>query len=463
MHPFKCPDCGEESSDSSCPNCSPAQESGALDPRLEHAGDIVNGSRAACAPRLRMNPLRYLWSSILGPFFRGWLVLAALTTAAFALHWWVAGGLLALPLVAVGLMLGWATWRMSVVYHNGLLTPGIVVSTNPLEFVAVANMSTGFGPHCWAMCRVDIARLPVHGEAVGTTFPCVSYFNEGEHFERWGKFTPQPLSFGTGNRKRLAAQRAKIGEADFEELQQFLAAGKTPKTTGEMVWLDAGGNVTGVESLAKRQSPPAGAPPPLPVQPPPLPAGPPPLPAPPPVDAVGEFEAFFATRWMRATLAGSIVGFSGAVLGDEGTKLLKERWAELWATHFPGETPVAAAGLAVAHSFEGRHLVVAIRFPATRLAGGSLLGVALLGPCADPQWGPAAREGLPFRYFVLRAADQGNRVEDWSKETPVDLGPAAQPAPRDFVEWVLDRTLRMETGKAAPTCPVPPVAPPAAG
>lgn len=396
-----------------------------------------------------MNPLRYLWFSLLGPFFRGWLVLVALTAGAFVLHWWVVGGLLALPVVALGLLLGLMTWRTSVVYHNGLLTPGLVVSTNPLEFVAVANMSTGFGPHCWAMCRVDIARLPVHGEAVGTTFPCVSFFSEGEELDRWEKFTPQPLSFGTGNRKLLAAQRAKIGEADFEELQQFFVDGKIPKTTGEMVWLDAGGNVTGVESLAKRPSPPAGAPPPLPVLSPPLPAGPPRLPAPPPIDGVGEFEVFFATRWVRAGLAGSIVEFSGAMLGDEGTKLLKDRWAELWATHFPGEAPVAATGLAVAHSFEGRHLVVAIRFPATRLAGGSLLGVALLGPCADPQWGPAARERLAFRYFVLRAGEQGNRVEDWSVETPVAMGPGAQPEPRDFVEWVLERTLRMETGKAA--------------
>ncbi|MBK8476288.1 MAG: DUF3239 domain-containing protein [Opitutaceae bacterium] len=298
MHPFKCPDCGEESSASPCPKCSPAAERGAPDPRLEHAGDIVNGTRAACAPRLRMNPLRYLWFSLLGPFFRCWLVLVAFTTGAFVLHWWVVGGLLALPVVAVGLLLGLMTWRTSVVYHNGLLTPGIVVSTNPLEFVAVANMSTDFGPHCWAMCRVDIARLPVHGEAVGTTFPCVSFFSEGEELDRWEKFTPQPLSFGTGNRKVLDAQRAKIGESEFTELQQFFAAGKIPKTTDEMVWLDAGGNVTGVESLAKRQSPPAGVPPPLPSKPsrpplqppapPSLPSEPSPVPVDPLVDPVRE-------------------------------------------------------------------------------------------------------------------------------------------------------------------------------
>jgi hypothetical protein len=252
----KCSICGKKSQQFVCPEC--AEEFGLPD---EYEGSaIVNESRATLAARAPLNPVRFLWyKPETRLLVKAWVVLAVLCAVAFVLGWWIVGGIVALPCLALSALCWWICHQVAVIYQHALLTAGIVVSKQPLAFVAVANMNNCAGaPNC-ALKRVDILRLPSHPEEVGTLFPCVSGFQDGPRRDRWGDFDPQPLCFGTGNRQLLAARAAKLSE-DFASLRELFEQGKHPRKAGELLWLD--------DPVART------TPPPLPTRPPPIPGGP---------------------------------------------------------------------------------------------------------------------------------------------------------------------------------------------
>jgi hypothetical protein len=249
----KCLICGKSSQQYVCPDC--AQEFGL--PSEAEGGAVVNHSRATSAAKAPLNPLRYLWFKTEPRLLAQiWLVLEAVAAGTFVLKWWIAGGIVTALCVALTGLLWWICRQTAVIYQHALLTAGIVVSKQPLEFVALANMSnSGGAPKC-ALKRVDIIRLPSHPEEVGTLIPCVSGFQAGPRLDRWGDFDPQPLCFGTGNRKLLAARAARLSE-DFASLQELFEQGRYPRKAGELLWLDDDANRSG--------------PPPAPTRPPPIP------------------------------------------------------------------------------------------------------------------------------------------------------------------------------------------------
>jgi len=252
----KCSICGKKSQQFVCPEC--AEEFGL--PEEDEGGAMVNESRATSAAKAPLNPVRFLWyKPETRLLVRTWLVLAALSAVAFGLGWWIAGGIVALPCLALTGLCWWICRQETVIFQHALLTPGIVVSKKPLAFVALANMNNcGGAPNC-ALKRVDILRLPSHPEEVGTLFPCVSGFQEGPRMDRWGDFNAQPLCFGTGNRQLLAARAAKLFD-DFAALKALFEQGKYPRKAGELLWVnDPDARIT---------------PPPLPMGPPPIPGGP---------------------------------------------------------------------------------------------------------------------------------------------------------------------------------------------
>jgi hypothetical protein len=99
-------------------------------------------------------------------------------------------------------------------------------------------------------------------------------------------------------------------------------------------------------------------------------------------------------------------------------------------------------GLSVSQFHERGHLVVFITFPPPQSVGGVYFGVAVIGPCEDPQWGPEARQRLPFRYFVLSRAASGTCVEEWTTDPPITLGAGPEPEPLLFPECVLNHAVR---------------------
>jgi hypothetical protein len=204
-------------------------------------GDVVRGTFSPCAGKVRLNPFRYFYYAA-NPAVRlivmGWLMFLLPMLAAFVLQWWIAGIVLALPTVAITLLMAWIARRTSEIFYSAGLTPGLVVSQHPLEFISLANMDCVMGEPAYAVKRVGIRNLPCFSSEPGTTFPCVSGFLAGPDYHRWADFDPQPLSLGTGDRRLLQARTEKLGAETFEHLKRVYREGRYPQREGEIIFLD---------------------------------------------------------------------------------------------------------------------------------------------------------------------------------------------------------------------------------
>lgn len=260
MSTFKCPVCEKDRPKNYCPECARILEPTETTDKAAGGGDVIRGSWALCAAKVRLNPLRYLWlKPVTRVLCQAWLVLAVPTILAFVMKWWVVGVLLLVLLLPLSAMLWWISRRVAEIYQHAALTPGMIVSRAPLEYISLANMDTGAGVDAYAVKRIAIPRLPCHSEEVGSMFPCVSGFQDGSMRNRWGDFDPQPLSLGTGNIKLIEARRTKLGDEAFAQLREVFDRGQYPTQAGQLYWLD------GTDAPK--------SPPPMPPMPPPLPQG----------------------------------------------------------------------------------------------------------------------------------------------------------------------------------------------
>jgi hypothetical protein len=236
---FKCSYCGKDWPENYCPECARTIDQPAVFADVIVDSDIVRESFSTCAAKVRVNPVRYLWCrDEIRPFFQAWLILAAVTTVTGVLRWWIVAGILLMLTVTVAVFF-WLIWRqVNLIFYNAALTAGIVVQQHPLEFISVANMGTGMDNNECAVKRVAVRYLPCYPTEAGTQFPCVSGFQDGPTPELWGDFDPQPLSFGTGNRKLLRARENKLGSEAFAELRRIYEQRNFPRKAGELIWLD---------------------------------------------------------------------------------------------------------------------------------------------------------------------------------------------------------------------------------
>lgn len=236
---FTCSLCGKDWPEQYCPECQRTiKDAEEIDlPIID--SDIVNDSFSTCSAKIKLNWLRYLW-------FREetnlvMKVLAALVGAmlfAAAMRWWILGAVLLVLTLPVGYLVVRIARGMSVIYFNAALTAGIVVREKPLEFISMANMSTGYGKIAYGVKRVALRKLPCHPSVVGTQFPCVSGFQDGPTAELWGDFDPQPLSLGTSNLKVIAAREDKLGNEAFSEIRIVFERELYPRKADELIWLD---------------------------------------------------------------------------------------------------------------------------------------------------------------------------------------------------------------------------------
>jgi hypothetical protein len=127
---------------------------------------------------------------------------------------------------------------MSMYFENGLLTPGIVVSSEPLRVAVMACMSHGAGQRCWGIRRLDLDKLPAHPHDLGTRVPFVSIFESGERPDRWADFKPDPISYGTGRKGQLEACIAKLGDEEFERLANCIERGLVPDRDDRIALVD---------------------------------------------------------------------------------------------------------------------------------------------------------------------------------------------------------------------------------
>lgn len=252
-----CPACQKEWPENYCPECARTIDRAQLEEDLDAGGEVIRGTWASCAAKVKLNPFRYLWMKQEARLvFTVWLALIVMIAGSLVVEMWLLAASAACLFAMVSYLLWMITHRTAEIYANAALTAGLVVSRLPLEFISLANMDTGAGDEVYAIKRVAIDRLPCHPHSVGTEFPCVSGFHAGPEEERWGDFDPQPLSFGTGDTLVIQARANKLGAAAFTQLREAFTKGTYPRKAGELLWLaDAG----------------LTQPPPLPRQPPPLP------------------------------------------------------------------------------------------------------------------------------------------------------------------------------------------------
>ncbi|GMV81163.1 MAG: hypothetical protein AMXMBFR7_23470 [Planctomycetota bacterium] len=222
----------------------------------EPDGKVLNGSFSTSAPNVRPSYLRYLWYHpdllillkcflICTPLAAGiiylgvWMSTSTLTGLP-KIGWlcWALGGVVGLIGFGALGFLFWLLPRLADIYENALLTPGVIASTEPFYLLVLANMNTGLGPDCWGLKRWPVSALPCHEHRIGARVPCVAGFQEGEHLERWGDFSPVPIAYGTGDVATIEELTKKIGAESFDRLELCIRKGVVPEKDGELLFLD---------------------------------------------------------------------------------------------------------------------------------------------------------------------------------------------------------------------------------
>ena len=209
-----------------------------MEPR-RNRGEVINDSFSTRPARVSLQFLRYCRYEFAVRLLRNaFLFFSIFAVALFIFGHWIIGSIVALPVIALILVLFWVRKMVAGIYKHAALTTGIVISESPLEFVSLANMDNGAGHTSWAVKRISIDALPCHATTVGTRFPCVAGFQDGPRTDRWGNFNPNPLSFGTGDAKLLETRLADLGVKEFEILEGFIRSGRVPKKANEILFIE---------------------------------------------------------------------------------------------------------------------------------------------------------------------------------------------------------------------------------
>jgi hypothetical protein len=134
-------------------------------------------------------------------------------------HWvWALVSLfLALFVFMLSRSLGKATLQKSIAYEDGLLLPGIIVNTNPLQVVAMADMRSEEDQDVIYGClKFTVAALPLHALVVGERVPCVSLFGMAVKGYR-RHFEPRPVSWGYNDPEIVKNAIAAIDRVEEED------------------------------------------------------------------------------------------------------------------------------------------------------------------------------------------------------------------------------------------------------
>ena len=248
-----------------------ALESHDAGPQID--GKIVNNSYSTLAPKIRASFWRYARYDQMFRFAVQLALAPALVAfvlsgigdtleksggrglATFGSVLVFLGGLSTLAAIAAGVLV-WRVWkRLAMIFENGLLTPGIVLSSDPLRVAVMACMSHGRGQPCWGIRMLDLDKLPAHPHGPGTRVPFVSFFERGELPDRWAGFNPCPISYATGRNDRLEACVAKLGALEFDRLACCIERSLVPDGDDRIVLVDERLNVLDTITHKLRASP----------------------------------------------------------------------------------------------------------------------------------------------------------------------------------------------------------------
>lgn len=136
----------------------------------------------------------------------------SLVLLALAVYWattghWIPGSLGLLGAAFAALLarsFGKATVNKAIAYQNGLLIPGVIVSTSPIEVVAMADMSAAEDvPSRYGCVKFTAKALPNHIIREGQQVPCVALFGMATGGYR-SYFQPRPVAWGWSSADTIA-------------------------------------------------------------------------------------------------------------------------------------------------------------------------------------------------------------------------------------------------------------------
>ena len=188
----------------------------------------------------KSNPLQYAALAIA-------IGLLGLGVYLFVIGHWVWGifSLIAFLFVfMISRSLGKATLQKSIAYEDGLLIPGIICSTNPLQLVAMADMRSEENQQAVYGCiKFNVAALPQHALEIGTRVPCVSLFGMAVKGYR-RHFEPRPVSWGYSDpdiieSAILAIDTAEDGETSEWEILERLVSKMKEVPEKEIVFFNS--------------------------------------------------------------------------------------------------------------------------------------------------------------------------------------------------------------------------------
>ncbi len=124
--------------------------------------------------------------------------------------------------ILLALFFLWRSWGrfsdeyLAEIYEEGLLVPGMIVKTQPLTILAIANMiaqdgaDTVNGCYCLVVDELDGARKELYEKV-----PCSCFFRyEGGPYH--SAFQPHPLYWGTADRQGIEAALRQVEEDNKE-------------------------------------------------------------------------------------------------------------------------------------------------------------------------------------------------------------------------------------------------------
>lgn len=171
------------------------------------------------------------------------LVIVGFSGYLFFTGHWIFASILAV--ISLLLLLFTLNINSETVYENGLIIPAIIVNTNPLKIIVLADMrSEEEQTLIWGCQKITLKNLPNHKIEIGEKIPCVSLFGMAINGYR-RHFEPRPISWGFKNPDYLSQAVELITNnecpnftSEWEILEKLSNAMKDFDKENEVVFFD---------------------------------------------------------------------------------------------------------------------------------------------------------------------------------------------------------------------------------
>lgn len=202
------------------------------------AGNVINNSFASSAMNMAPDADRIRkYDTIEAPtrfmLFAIWWVTALMVVGTVYLfirgHWII--GLLGLPVSAFSALVSYYmidnVTVKEMAYKDGLITPAIIVSTDPIELIAMANMRfSEDGDEVYGCKRIRVESLPLHTLRIGEKVPCASLFL-GKRDGHYKVFNTRPVCWGFDDAGVIERAIESVSDDDdfefFDNAREMLA------------------------------------------------------------------------------------------------------------------------------------------------------------------------------------------------------------------------------------------------